>query len=385
MRIVITSRDYRPSEGGIATYLLNLALGMTSAGHDVLVVAPRQPGDREFDRAQPFTTRRIPGAFFRTPLWTLCLLWHILRFRGRVVVNGEWLSGFHVWLLRPIAGLRYFVIAHGLELPEVEYSFKKRIRKRLSFIKKSILRSATLVFPNSENTASLVKDCGVPDERIRVVHPAVDPSEFVPRDKPADLVEKYGLGSCPVILSISRLSVMKGQDVVIKALALLRAEGREARYVIVGRGPDKAYFEELARDEGVDDRVIFADYVAACRLIDFYNLCDIFVMLSRQMDNPLHLEGFGIVFLEAGACAKPVIGGNSGGIPDAVLDGQTGLLADPNSPEDCARALRKLLDDPAWAAELGRNGRRRIEKELNWPASVERMLTLMTKALGDSP
>jgi phosphatidylinositol alpha-1,6-mannosyltransferase len=115
-------------------------------------------------------------------------------------------------------------------------------------------------------------------------------------------------------------------------------------------------------------------------LVKYYNLCDLFVMPSRQMPGRLDLiEGFGIAFLEAAACGKPVIAGNSGGVADAVLHEQTGLLVDPLSAEAVADAVQRLHRDPEHARRLGQGGRRRCEDELNWPNVASTLRTRLTQ------
>src|SRR5208282_5617208 len=139
-------------------------------------------------------------------------------------------------------------------------------------------------------------------------------------------------------------------------------------YVIVGSGDDIEYLDALAREFGVRKNVVFAGLVSDADLPLYYNACDVFVMSSREERNRRGVlaEGFGIAFLEASASGKPVIGGNSGGVPDAIRDAITGFLVDPNDVDELASKILLVLQEPALAAELGRNGRRWIESEMNW-------------------
>jgi len=169
-----------------------------------------------------------------------------------------------------------------------------------------------------------------------------------------------------MIVTVGNLVQRKGQDMVIRSLPLIRQSNPEITYLIVGDGPYRPELEKLAGAMGVKDRVIFAGRVAADDLPDIYALSDVFVMPSRERLDSDDVEGFGLVFLEASACAKPVVGSWSGGVPDAVVDGVTGLLVNPQYPEEIAKALSRLLLERDFAIQLGRQGRSRVVSEFNW-------------------
>ena len=144
---------------------------------------------------------------------------------------------------------------------------------------------------------------------------------------------------------------------VIRALAVLRREQPNVRYVIVGDGEERTRLMALARDLGVQDAVLFLGYQPAGLLPDYYRLCDVFAMPNRELPDG-DTEGLGLVFLEAGACCKPVIGGRAGGAVNAVAHGRTGYLVEPNGPDDVTARLKELLADPALRREMGAAGRR---------------------------
>ena len=152
-----------------------------------------------------------------------------------------------------------------------------------------------------------------------------------------------------VILCVGNLVARKGQDMVIRALPSLRQTIPDVTYLIVGEGPYRVPLDKLTLELGVRDRVIFAGRILVEELPDIYAISDVFVMPSRNEE--CDVEGFGLVFLEASACAKPVVGGRSGGIPDAIEEGVTGLLVGPRDPEDIANALARLLSDGDLAAD----------------------------------
>jgi phosphatidylinositol alpha-1,6-mannosyltransferase len=169
-----------------------------------------------------------------------------------------------------------------------------------------------------------------------------------------------------VILTVARLEDdYKGHDILIRALAIVRTGVYDVYYVIAGDGRLRTNLEVLAHDCGVADRVIFLGRVSATERLALYDRCDIFAMISRE-DAEGRGEGFGIVFLEAAARGKPSVGGRSGGIPDAVEDGVTGILVDPTDVSAVAEACAKLLLDHALAERLGSAGRTRVARLYTW-------------------
>jgi phosphatidylinositol alpha-1,6-mannosyltransferase len=187
-----------------------------------------------------------------------------------------------------------------------------------------------------------------------------------------------------VILSVGNLVARKGHDMVIRALPRLRLIVPEVTYLIVGQGSYRTQLENLARSLGIRDCVIFAEWVSAEDLPDIYALSDVFVMPSREQLEACDVEGFGLVFLEASACAKPVVGGRSGGIPDAISDGVTGLLVNPYEPEDIANALARLLTDNSLAIRLGQQGRFRVIKHFAWARIADQVQGILQSVLRES-
>jgi phosphatidylinositol alpha-1,6-mannosyltransferase len=208
-----------------------------------------------------------------------------------------------------------------------------------------------------------VKGLGARGDRILVTRYGTDPERFRPLDA-LPLRERLELGKRPVLLTIARLVPRKGIDSVLEALAAVRRAVPDLVYVVAGDGPDRERLVELARRLGVDESVRFVGAVEDAELPLWYSLGDVFVMPSRS--DPPDVEGFGIVYLEAAACERPVVAARAGGVPDAVADGVSGLLVEPGDRDGLARALAELLSDPARRANLGRRARERVLAELTW-------------------
>jgi len=238
-------------------------------------------------------------------------------------------------------------------------------------LRRRTLAGADSVVSNSAFTAGLARALGAAPERIHVTHCGTDPARFAPRDAQT-LRSRLALGERPVLLSIARLVPRKGLDTVLRALPHVRAAVPDVVYIVVGDGPDRERLMALCNELGVSALVRFTGEVPASELPLWYSLGDVFVMPSRS--EPPDVEGFGIVFLEAAAAERPVVAANAGGVPDAVLDGVSGLLVPPDDPGELAQKLVLLLRDPTRRAELGRRGRERVLAEFTWDHVTERTL-----------
>ncbi len=197
-------------------------------------------------------------------------------------------------------------------------------------------------------------------------------------------MERLGVSGRPTLLTVARIvkaNRYKGHDVVLRALAKVVSSVPDVAYVIVGEGDDLDYLERLAREYGVAENVIFAGRVSDEELPLLYNACDAFVMCSRadRTRRGILAEGFGLALLEASACGKPVIAGRSGGVPDAVQDGITGMLVNPVDSDEVAAAIVKVLREPWLAKVMGENGRKWVEAEMNWTRAADEFEQAMTK------
>jgi phosphatidylinositol alpha-1,6-mannosyltransferase len=264
--------------------------------------------------------------------------------------------------------------AHGRELLLAPWQALTLAQQAYDRVRRTTLGSADTILAGSQFTAGLARDLGVSPERVRVTHYGTDPVRFQRRDATA-LRERLGLGTRPVLLTIARLVSRKGIDTVLAALPKVLAAHPDAVYVVAGDGPDADPLRARARQLGVERAVRFAGVVRDEELSHWYSLADVFVMPSRS--DPPDVEGFGIVFLEAAACERPVVAARAGGIPDAVAHGVTGVLVPPGDTPALAAELSALLSDPARCAELGRRGRERVVSDFTWDRVVDRTLSAL--------
>ena len=167
------------------------------------------------------------------------------------------------------------------------------------------------------------------------------------------------------IITVARLVRSKGHDTVLKALPKVIERFPDTKYFIIGEGPEAEKLKEVVREFELSQYVIFTGQVDEAELISHYRTCDLFILTSREIEATGEVEGFGIVFLEASACGKPVIGARSGGIQEAIIDKVTGMLVDPLDIYGTSEAIIKLFSDDELRRRLGENGKIRVDKELN--------------------
>lgn len=365
------TQDFPPVDGGIAIFVQYICQELGRNDVRVEVLAQDVEGADDFDAAQSYTTHRYPGRgrlssmapIFRT-------MFYALKGHVNILFLGHMLStyGLGAWLLWRIFRVPYVILVHGFDL--VEYWRQSRLDHLTSAL---ILKDATLIFANSEYTKSVVLGrFGGAEGKVTVINPGVDPDMFKPGLDTSAIKQKYGIGDDRVILTVGRLVPKKNHDHVLRALPEVLQKIPNLKYLIVGSGPEEAQLKEVARQLGISKQVIFTGAIEHASLPPYYCLSNVFVMPSCvAADN---FESFGIVFIEASACGKPVIGSKTGGISDAVVDGVTGLLVEPDDPKKIAQALIRLLTDEQFALTLGKNGRARTESELTWQAMGERIV-----------
>ncbi len=378
MRILLISQDFPPDVGGTQTYAFELAKHLASLCADFAVIAPRRFGAEAVDKLLPFDVIRVSASNNGLSLKALPTVLRLVRRRRfDVAFHVLWSSVPASLMVRPFGGpRRIFVAAHGREL--LLMPLEGVPGKLYDVIRNFSLHRADGLLPVSRYTSSLLQELGVSSDRITVLHNGTDPQRFHPEDG-RNVRSALGLEERKILLTVGRLVPRKGIDTVLRALPYVAREIPEVHYLICGNGPDRDRLEGLARDLCVTERIRFLGEVVHDDLPRYYSACDVFVMPSRET-RP-YVEGFGIVFLEANACGKPVVGAHSGGIPDAVRDGETGLLVEPDNEVELADALIRLLRDPALAVRLGENGRRRVLEEATWEHTARQLYEYIARCM----
>ena len=381
MRLLVVSQDFPPAIGGIQTYAAELARRFASRCEAVHVIAPAGPGAEAIDNDSPATVHRIACSSDLLCARAIPKIAALAR-RERLdtAFHAQWMTAAGSLLARPTGWpRRVFVAAHGRELllrPVAKIAPMQRLYDRA---RTRALTSADGVIAVSHYTAGLAARLGVASGRLHVVPNGTDPERFValPRDhaRARAFRSRHGLNGRRVVLTLGRLVPHKGIDTAIAAIARLRERHPDVIYVIAGDGEDRDRLETLVRDGGVQDHVCFLGRVPDHEIVSCFAASDVFVTLSREASPAV--EGFGVVFLEAAAAGRPSIGARTGGIPDAIASGETGLLVPPDDAVAAAQAIGRLLDDPVFAARLGAQGRRRVETGHTWAFAADRIHSIL--------
>jgi phosphatidylinositol alpha-1,6-mannosyltransferase len=365
LSIAFVAQDFPPAVGGTHVYNHEYARRLHERGHrlHVFTWTNASPGVADADAAQPFPVLRQPFARPGRGISAAGLDEALLRWRPDVaLVSGG--SGAVSLVVRSAAARVPTVVAvHDLRGGRRGRLGRWRLRRRYGFD-----RAAGLV-ANSTHTRGLLLALGVPDARIEVVHPGVDTQRFRPDPLAGEQLRKeLGLAHAQILLTVSRLAPNKGHLRVLEALPVLRRRFPRLVYVIVGEGGMRAALAARAAELGLSEAVVFTGAVADVR--PFYHACDVFVMASTPHGPGGKAgEGFGIAYVEAGACAKPAIASASGGGGEIVLDGVTGRVVDAGDAAALAAALRCLLADPEQARRFGERARESVLR-FDWSRGV---------------
>jgi phosphatidylinositol alpha-1,6-mannosyltransferase len=375
--LLVTTAYYPPQVGGISHYLAKV---VSTLGPEAIccltgVAADKDgPPDSTNSTIYRFPSLLGPSKIGRAAAWASALTMIMARRdRPRVVILGSAIdSSCGLWLHRRLK-LPFILFVYGNELlSAVSGEYEQALRA---------FKVANRVVACSNYTARLAEKAGIDPDRIQVIYPGCDTDLFRPLAVKQALRERLLHSSDQrkqVILTVGNLVARKGHDMVIRALAILKKRVPAFVYLIVGDGPYRGVLESLVSEVGVADSVVFTGKMPDEDIPDLHALSDVFVMASRERLDGDDVEGFGMVFLEANACNKPVIGGRAGGIPEAVVEGVTGLLVNPHSPEQIAEALANLLADRDLARRLGEQGRSRVVREFQWTHVGERVLNLIS-------
>lgn len=370
---LLLTYDFPPMGGGIARWMGELALHYPPGS--LVVSTGDYPGHDAVDRSFPNRIDRlgIPARRLRT-------VQGLLRWSRRVVGLTRSLGTEFIWCgnLKPAAyparwaasrsGTPYGVMVVGSDLLILRRQIRRSSLKRRAAL--ALLGSASVIVGISRYTADLcrglLKQLGIGTslDRVRVVPLGTDPAFFRPGLDSAAVRARYGIRRGRWMLSVARLVPYKGLDTGLLVLAELGRRYPDLGYLIVGSGEQLGDLRTMAARLGLQDRVYFLTAVSDQELPALYNLAEIYLGLTRATE--LDVEGFGISLVEASACGLPVVAARTGGIPDAVREGETGVLVNPEDPRMIADAVAGLLDNRELARDLGMGGRRAVESYYNW-------------------
>ncbi len=367
--------DFPPIVGGISHYLFEIINGLSA--NETRVTTVSAPGSGAFDVKQRFEIDRlrVPTKWdaFQKQLKFFAPFYYLNMLRKRDISRilcgqAHYSILLPAWAISRQRGISYGVFTHGLDLL---YPQTTKYRALFNYL----LRAADIVFANSEFTKDILLKLGIDNSCIEVIYPSVSIEIEQVDDSLLDSIRaKHGLVGRKCILTVGRLVERKGHDMLLKALPQILRAVPNAHYVIVGKGEYESKLRSIVRELGIETRVTFAGYANDTEVAAYYTLCDVFALISRAIPEEGDIEGFGIVYLEANLRGKPVVGGNAGGVPEAVVHGETGLLVDPLNIDEVGQAIVSLLEDPDMARRLGDQGQQRVIQKFNSQASAAKVL-----------
>ena len=364
-KILLVTNDFGPRTGGIETFVIGLLERISD--HEVTVFTSQQGDTSEYDQQwfEKFGVRVI-----RDRSKILLPSWRVSRAVKEVVASHNIeivVFGAAAPLALMSSALRksgvkkVIALTHGHEVWWAKifpFNFAiKRIGKSVDhltylgeFTRQAISKALT-----DKSAKEMVK-----------IAPGIDTAHFIPQPDAMQKRKELGLQDKKIIISVGRLVHRKGQDKLIEAMPDVLRKIPNAHLLIVGVGPYKNHLEKLVNKLSIKENVTFAGRIMYDRLPSYLSAADLFAMPSRSRFFGLEVEGLGIVYLEASACGIPVLAGNSGGAPDAVLEGVTGLCVDGTNVAEIASAVIEICSDAERASHMGAAGRNWIVDQWRW-------------------
>ena len=369
-RTLIVTNDFPPRQGGIQSFVHALATRLPTG--TVTVYASAWKGAAEFDTQQPFPVIRHPTSLMLPVPGVARRAAAIAREHGcdSVLFGAAAPLGLITPALRKAGVTRAVALTHGHEAGWATLPGARTVLRRIG-------DEVDVVTYLGEYTRVRLARALSPAAAGRMVRlaPGVDVTFFRPGAGGAAVRERLGLTSRPVVACVSRMVPRKGQDTLIKAWPAVRAQVSGAVLLLVGDGPYAPALKRLAHRLSVSDDVVFTGPVPWPELPSYYDAANVFAMPCRTRRAGLDVEGLGIVYLEASATGLPVIGGDSGGAPDAILDGESGYVV--NDVPGAATRIIELLHDPARAKAMGDKGLAWVDREWREELPAARLATIL--------
>ena len=355
MNMVMISFEYPPRLiGGIGQLAKDKYEAFRRLGHSVTLIAPVGSSDPAGD----VYSLPVRKNLLKTAILFLQLLRVLLKRNSKpellYCMSGTYI-GFVCYILSKLTGLPYVVMAHGNEFVRFKHSPVHHLLRK-------VYNGSRYVFAVSGFTRGELESIGVQPERIRVVHNGVDTRVFYPAEEAQVAELRKELDIAPedfCLFTVSRLDKRKGHVKVLEAMRSLLDEDEEhygrLKYVFGGKGPELEAIENFIHRHGLEEHVRYAGFIEDAELPTYYSAADLFVMPSMYLEQEGNVEGFGIVFIEAAACGTPSLGGNTGGMADAIEHGETGYVVDGADTKDIQRTLRYLYENHAELRRISEN------------------------------
>jgi len=366
-KILLVTGDFLPTKGGISTLFFEIC----SKIPQILVLTKKVRNDEVFDSLQKISIKRIKAfnKYIQPFIFAINALKTVKKEKVDKLVCGQLLiPGFVGYIVHKLLKKPYYVHTYGPEFREHKLWFP---------LMKLILKNATKIITISDFAKNQLIKQNIPSSKIAVLTPGVNTLRFNPNLNAEKILKRHNLTDNIVLLTVSRLDANKGIDKMINLMPEIQKKYPNAVYIIVGKGREERYLKKLAAERSKEN-IIFVGEVSDETLPLYYASCDVFILLTREVPSKGFVEGFGIVFLEANACGKPVIAGKAGGSEEAVKDKITGLVVNPLNDKEILSSIEKLLEDRNVRKKLGSNGRIRAENEFSWDIKRKQFIDIIS-------
>lgn len=369
MKKLIITLEYPPQIGGIASYVYNFLKHVDSSGY--VLYAKKIDGDIDFDKKNSWKTYRFDPYY---PLWPH---WLRMFFQVRKVVKKEGVSEIHIhhvlpcgymgWLFFKIYKIPYVVFLHG---SDVTIGTRTAWKKRMFTM---VIRHASQVIANSHFLENKIKQRIENLKNVKVIYPCPSENflEQLPEEQLAALRDKLALRGKKVVVTVSRMVDGKGFPHIIRLLSAVCREVPNVVWFFIGDGPKKQTIIDLVQRYYLQNVVRFLGAIPNDQLPQYYQIADLFVLLSHQDEEAE--ESWGSVFLEAAASGIATVAGRVGGVEEAVDHLRTGLVVDVYQEKMVVSSIVSLLKNDAFAKELGRWGKERVDKEFRWETQIAKL------------
>ncbi|PCI59656.1 MAG: glycosyl transferase family 1 [Gammaproteobacteria bacterium] len=380
-KTLLISEIFPPKNGGSGRWFWELYTRLPK--NEYIIAAGKTDNDKAFDKTHDLNLKRLN---LSSPSWGiksitgLKFYWRVFNQIRKLIKQhkiktlhcGRCLpEGFLGYLFYKILNIPYICYIHGEDVEAAATS------RELSWIVKRVLTHATTLICNSQNTANLIlNNWQAKPDKVTILNPGCDTTKFIPAEPNFKVKETLGWGNKKVILTVGRLQERKGQDMLIKAMVEIKNAIPDALYAIIGAGKEKQKLEALVKELNLNSNVLFMSEISDEQMIQAYQQCDVFALPNRTVGQDI--EGFGMVLVEAQACAKPVIAGDSGGTAETMIIDKTGFIVDCTQPSPLADKLIELLKNQEKQQTMGKIGRTHVLKHLDWHVHTEKAKKLFS-------
>jgi len=370
-KTLVITLEFPPQIGGISSYLDNLTKHLPN--EKIVVLAPKQTGQNIFDENCGYKIIRKKMYWFLWPRWIKLLLLSLLIIKKerieQIYVHHAIPVGYVACLINKVLKIPYVIFFHGTDLEIITTSKLKKIELR------PIIKNAKKIVVNSEflKNKLIARMESVEENKIDIIYPC--PADFflekVPPEIIDDLKSKLALTGKKVILTVGRIEEGKGYPHIMRVLPEILKKIPNLVWLIIGEGKKESQIVAMVQKNNLQNVVRFLGQVKYKELPKYYQLANLFVLLTHKDDNKE--EGWGTVFLEAGASGLPVVAGEVGGVSEVVSDLTTGILVNPYQDIQVINAISELLLKQDYAKEMGEKARTRIKENFIWKKQLKKL------------